>query len=562
MQASTVQQGTLSYIPLSLIVPGRNPRVYFDPTEMEELTASVLAKGVIQSVALRAIEGGKYEILAGERRCRAALAAFGEDYEMPSTIMEVADDEVESISLTENIQKAAMSASEESDSAARILTKNKGDLDETAKELGWPLNKLSRRLALQNLSPKAKEALTTRVITLGHAELLASVPIIKQDGALAQIIEHELTVTFVKNNLLKKTLSLNSAIFCQDQCAACPYNTSRQKSLFTESLGVDGNCTNSDCYSEKELAHVEQLRLELAEEFPNARTVAIGDTSFALLTEQVVGAEQFMVCKGCGDYGASVSTVPGQIGVVNKSVCFALECRKEKISDLAQAKKAIEVSQKLQEKATKTQAGAGGAKEVKGAKAVKKAGEKPQAKVVHSISTRVKEFRRSVWNMAAKRELAASPDRARAFIIDLAINNLLGQVRGMEMKDIYKKLTGKDYKEANGSIFAAVFGLAEEIQVKLLTAMAVTTIESLAEEKVEQALDLLEVDLAKHFTINRDYLDLLTKSELESLCAELEIDGNIAEYGKVKVGKREDFIKAILGCGVSFIGRVPKMLHP
>ena len=559
---TAVQQGTLRFIPLSLIITGSNPRRHFDPAEMSELTESVRQKGVIQAISVRPV-GDKFQILAGERRFRAALAAHGETFEIAATVTEVDDDEAESISLTENIQRAAMSASEESDSAARILSKNRGDLEETAKELGWPLNKLSRRLGLQNLSEKVKEALNTREITVGHAEILASAPIGKQDGALGQILELGLTVSFVRENLLKRVLVLSDAIFDQEGCASCQYNTSRQQSLFTENLGVDGSCTNADCYKAKEAAKIEAIRLELSEEFPHTRILSLGDTSFAQLTEQTVGAEQFIVCKGCGDFGAAVSTAPGKVGRVAKSLCFSLDCRKGKIADLAKAVKDAATSEKKEAaKAEKVKPpvdkAAKAPKEAKAPGVAAKAEAKP---TVHTLSNKIKEYRRGIWNIAAKRELAASPDRARAFIIDLAINNLLSNAKGHELKDIYKKITGKDYKEYNGSIFAAVFGLHEDLQVKLLTAITVTAIESLSETKVKQALDLLETDMANHFTIDREFLGLLTKSELESLCAEIGIDGTVEEYSKVKVGKRDDFIKAILGCKFDFKGVVPQMLQ-
>lgn len=562
MQTAARSQGILRYIPLSLIVTGTNPRRHFDAAEMAELTESVRQKGVIQAISVRPA-GDKFQILAGERRFRAALAAHGETYEIGATVTEVDDDEAEAISLTENIQRAAMSASEESDSAARVLSKNRGDLEETAKELGWPLNKLSRRLGLQNLSEKVKEALNTRAITVGHAEILASVPIAKQDAALSQIIEHGFTVSFVRENLLKKVLVLAGAIFNQEGCAGCQFNTSRQQSLFTENLGIDGSCTNADCYHAKEVAQVETIRLELAEEFPHTRILSLGDTSFATLTEQTVGAEQFSACKGCGDYGAAVSTSPGSVGKVAKSLCFSLDCRKGKIADLAMAVKDAAVVEKLEAKKVEKVKTASGkaAKTPKDAKSPVVPAKVEAKPTVHTISNRIKEYRRGIWNIAAKRELAASPDRARAFIIDLAINNLLSNSKGHEIKDIYQKLTGKAYKEGNGSIFCAVFGLHEDIQVKLLTAIAVTAIEALSEEKVKQALDLLEVDLAKHFFINKEFLGLLTKSELESLCSEIQIDGIIAGYSKVKVGKRDDFIKSILGCGFDFTGVVPQMLN-
>jgi ParB/RepB/Spo0J family partition protein len=95
-------------LPLSRIRPGRyNPRRHFDDAEMAELTDAVRAAGgIIQPILVRPVEDGVYEIIAGERRYRAADAAFGKTYEMPVLVKEVDDETASAMAIMEIVARA------------------------------------------------------------------------------------------------------------------------------------------------------------------------------------------------------------------------------------------------------------------------------------------------------------------------------------------------------------------------------------------------------------------------------------------------------------------------
>jgi len=99
-------------IPLSLIAPGDNPRKHFDQSKMDELTASIRAKGVYQPILVRPVEGG-FKIVAGERRYRASLAAFGEQGSIPAFIKDMDEEEADEAALIENTIRDDMSVTEE-----------------------------------------------------------------------------------------------------------------------------------------------------------------------------------------------------------------------------------------------------------------------------------------------------------------------------------------------------------------------------------------------------------------------------------------------------------------
>jgi PRTRC genetic system ParB family protein len=136
-------------VQIVLIVPGKNPREYFDPQEMAELEESIRAYGVLQAILVRPIpNSGGYEIVAGERRWRAACNVFGERYAMPVHILSVNDIDAEAIALIENFHRTNPSVAEEAKAAQRLLYRNDGDKNETARQLGWHPSLLERRLAL------------------------------------------------------------------------------------------------------------------------------------------------------------------------------------------------------------------------------------------------------------------------------------------------------------------------------------------------------------------------------------------------------------------------------
>ena len=187
-----------STIPLSRIIKGKNPRTEFNENDMESLLASVKAQGILQPILVRP-HGNDYELVAGERRYRAALMAFGQDYEIPALIREMTDAEASEAALVENIQRSNMSPTEEAVAASEIVGRLNGDRDEAALCLGWSRTTLDKRLALMNCSTTVRTALNKREILLGHAELLAALAQTSQDKILPIIISEKKSVAELKN---------------------------------------------------------------------------------------------------------------------------------------------------------------------------------------------------------------------------------------------------------------------------------------------------------------------------------------------------------------------------
>ncbi|ABL01408.1 PRTRC system ParB family protein [Pelobacter propionicus] len=562
MESAVTKSHDLAHIPLGAIVTGNNPRQFFCPTAMEELIASVRQKGVIQPICLNVLEGGKYQIIAGERRYRAALEVYGAEGTIPAIVTSVDSSEADSMALIENAIRENMSPTEEAVAAGKMLAKNNNNRDETAAELGWHVSKLNRRLALLNLVAEAMTALNERRIMLGHAELLAAVPQDKQTKALETITAMKMPVQQVKELLAKASTAFESAIFDTARCASCQYNSEQQSALFTEAI-ESGRCTNQSCYDTKTRVRIEEIRDEVSQEVQTVKVIEIGDTSTTVcLTKDGglgVGAEQFDACLACSKFGATVSAIPGEEGKIERSVCFDSDCHRKMVAERVKSEKANQSSSKENEgqttPVTETEtAPASATSKAKGTGTQKKASD---------LSERVKEYRRKqVWEPAVKRELVSQQDKARAFVLDLLLSGDAGKPDHMILVKLFGKITGGDYPVSakEEGYPEKPYGLDSDQQSKLFAAAGVSAVGAIAEKRLKKLLGFLETDLGKYWKINQDFLSLLTKSEIESVCKNVGIDAVIKDFAKVIGGKKEEAIKTILNAEFDFEGAVPSML--
>lgn len=234
------------------IRPGNNPRRYFDKKTHDDLVASFRLRGILQPILLRPAPDAPddYEIVAGDRRYRAAIDAFGADATVPVIIKEMTDQEALEAAIDENDNREDASETEQADAAVRVLAACQGDRAEAARRLAWSPAKLDRRLALAGLSDAVKLAVDERRIKIGHAELLAAVPGDKQDKALDTILTHTLDVSKTRELLMRVTQSLAAATFDKTECTTCPFNSASQRALF-ETHVDDGHCTNAGCFQLK-----------------------------------------------------------------------------------------------------------------------------------------------------------------------------------------------------------------------------------------------------------------------------------------------------------------------
>ena len=156
-------------VPLTQIIPNRNqPRQEFNPEQMEELTASIKENGILQPLTVRELEGGDFELIAGERRLRAAKDAGLET--VPVYILSVdADVEMMEYALVENIQRVNLKPLEKAEGYAILSGKYDLSQDDIAKRVGKSRPAIANALRLLKLPPEIKSSLNSGKISTGHA---------------------------------------------------------------------------------------------------------------------------------------------------------------------------------------------------------------------------------------------------------------------------------------------------------------------------------------------------------------------------------------------------------
>lgn len=175
------------------LTPNRfQPRRAFNDADQKELVASVKKSGIIQPIIVRKSEIG-YEIIAGERRWRAAQAAGLKD--VPIVIRNAEDREVAEISLIENVQREDLNPVEEADAYQTLMTRFSLSQEEIAARVGKDRSTIANTVRLLKLPEAVRQALIEKGITAGHARALLALDLPgEQIGALKIIQQKKLNV--------------------------------------------------------------------------------------------------------------------------------------------------------------------------------------------------------------------------------------------------------------------------------------------------------------------------------------------------------------------------------
>ena len=178
-------------LPIEHLRPGANqPRRMFDAAGIDDLAASIRARGLLQPILARPTGDGQYEIVAGERRWRAAQKA--KLHNVPVIIRELTDDQAMEIALVENIQRVDLNPIEEAHGYARLTEQYGRTQEEIAKAVGKSRSHIANILRLLNLPAKARDALAAGDIAMGHARALLGAT--DPDAACAVVIKRGLSV--------------------------------------------------------------------------------------------------------------------------------------------------------------------------------------------------------------------------------------------------------------------------------------------------------------------------------------------------------------------------------
>jgi ParB family transcriptional regulator, chromosome partitioning protein len=180
-------------LPIEFLQRGKfQPRKDINPEKLQELADSIKAQGVIQPVVVRRLDSEKYEIVAGERRWRAAqLAGL---HEVPVVIKDIDDRTAMAVALIENIQREDLNPLEEAEALARLLDEFDMTHQQIADAVGKSRVTVTNLLRLLDLHPEVKKLLLSKHIEMGHARALLGLEGQKQVAAAHKIDKEGLTV--------------------------------------------------------------------------------------------------------------------------------------------------------------------------------------------------------------------------------------------------------------------------------------------------------------------------------------------------------------------------------
>ncbi|MDX9764770.1 MAG: ParB/RepB/Spo0J family partition protein [Chiayiivirga sp.] len=165
----------MTTLPIEKLQPGKyQPRSHMDPERLEELAESIRAQGLIQPIIVRGIGAGRYEIIAGERRWRAAQLATLRD--VPVVIREIEDNTALAMALIENIQREDLNPLDEALALQRLIDEFSLTHQQAAEAVGRSRASVSNLLRLLELPEAIRAMVERRALEMGHARALLTLP--------------------------------------------------------------------------------------------------------------------------------------------------------------------------------------------------------------------------------------------------------------------------------------------------------------------------------------------------------------------------------------------------
>ena len=187
------EDGKLQQLPVELLQRGKyQPRRDFNADSLQELADSIASQGLIQPIVVRALDQGDYEIIAGERRWRAAQLA-GID-EVPAIVREISDQATIAMALIENIQREDLNPVEESQALIRLQDEFNLTQQQVADAVGKSRSAVTNLMRLASLQPLVQQQLERGDIELGHAKCLLTLEGDMQIQAARTVASEGLTV--------------------------------------------------------------------------------------------------------------------------------------------------------------------------------------------------------------------------------------------------------------------------------------------------------------------------------------------------------------------------------
>ncbi len=275
-----------------------NPRKHFAQPALEELADSMRTHGLAQPILLRPVDGERrggpaYEIVAGERRWRAAMLLAWPT--IPALVRNLSDQQTLELQVVENLQRADLHPLEEADGYERLIQQHGYDVESLAEKIGKSTAYIYATLKLSALVPEARTAFLDGKLNRSTALLVARMVPAVQSAAVAEVTTgdegHPLSVRRTQDLLKSRfMLDLRVAVFDTEDpklypeagpCTTCPKRTGNQHQLFADVSNSD-TCTDPTCFNDKKARHWTRERERAAKA---GRDVITGDAAKAIVPQ-------------------------------------------------------------------------------------------------------------------------------------------------------------------------------------------------------------------------------------------------------------------------------------
>ncbi len=272
-------------VPIEDIIPNRfQPRLSFDESSLKELADSIKQHGIIQPLVLRKVQD-KYEIIAGERRYKAAMMAGLAS--VPAIITSLDDNASAEVAIVENIQRKDLTAIEEARSYQALLDKGYMNQETLAKKMGLSQSAISNKLRLLSLDEEVQDAVLNEKISERHARSLLKIKDNEeQKQMLKRIINERLTVKQLEEEIKKMNIEEPKNVENNlENIEVKPEETEKPKSIFGNIFSGKPQQTPNMFFNilENEAANMTMDSEENVSNVSNNNTIPINDEEIELL---------------------------------------------------------------------------------------------------------------------------------------------------------------------------------------------------------------------------------------------------------------------------------------
>lgn len=518
-------------IPIQSIVVKSNPRTDFG--DIEELTASVKEKGVLEPLLVKKVEDNQYELIAGERRLKAAKGANLET--VPIRIYDGNEIDTEEVKLIENIQRKDLNPVEEAISFKQYLDTTKRDIDTLAKKISKPKIYIERRLELIKLPKEVQGALIDRKILLGHA-LVISRQETKEDqkSLLNDIIDDRLSVADTEDNLkYENNTELEDAKFDIKGCQKCKFNGGEQSILLDEGSILQGHCLNKKCFYAK------------TREWQKAEIKKLKDQGIKVLTQTEL--DNLKVKEKVETWHDDYEKINENLSKESENYCVVFD-------EDAESNGSYQIFC-LNPKARKPDTEKG--------KATVTNDEKTKAtNRKDKLKNKVAEFKRNFLIENTQSRVRPGTKETKAMILYSLLTEGQDWNDGNK-RDFTDELIEKEKLEGEDSYcgYSQILALDEK-DIDRITAIITTQWVKHLHDELGYASETFGVNVQEHFIITEDYLKLHTKDQLIDLAKEIKLHKHLKDKGTEnwEKAKRDALINYFLNTGFELKGVVPKLM--